>query len=226
MIINVCVCVSSCDWRPFPTEPGLGRAGGRLNHRSSAGVRLASASTSVHSHPLITQTVPTHQLFTVTNVSALKHFSPHYRAELHLQKLLCIYFLTDVYSLMLVRVHVRARVLESSEHSGSQLRSSQQPSVAQLNPYTHTPHPLLQLCSWCQRDSCALQWAMFWVQEEGGRPRQQLPLSIYTISVIPASHLHLPWSDLDLCFTPFPLSPQPSLLSLSHFSFVPLATFN
>lgn len=141
MIINVCVCVSSCDWRPFPTEPGLGRAGGRLNHRSSAGVRLASASTSVHSHPLITQTVPTHQLFTVTNVSALKHFSPHYRAELHLQKLLCIYFLTDVYSLMLVRVHVRARVLESSEHSGSQLRSSQQPSVAQLNPYTHTPPP-------------------------------------------------------------------------------------
>lgn len=41
-----------------------------------------------------------------------------------------------------VCVHVHARVLESSEHSGSQLRSSQQPSVAQLNPLP-PPHPPL-----------------------------------------------------------------------------------
>lgn len=134
-------------------------------------------------------------------------------------------FLTDMWirscSCVCVCACICACVLPSSERSGCQLRPSQQPSVAQLNPRS-TPAPHLQLCSRRQRDSCAPQRAMFWVLEQEGRPRQQLPLSIYIISVIPASHLHLPRSDLGLCFTAFHLSS----LALSHFSLVPLATFS
>lgn len=60
---------------------------------------------------------------------------------------------------------------------------------------------------------------MFWVLEQEGRPRQQLPLSIYIISVIPQS-------DLDLCFTASHLSSTLSSLAVCPpFSLVPLATF-
>lgn len=71
-------------------------------------------------------------------------------------------------------------MLDSSEHSGSQLRSSKQPSVTQLNPFPPQPQPPPLFLS-CQRGSCALQWAMFWVAEQGARPAQQLPLCIYII---------------------------------------------
>lgn len=76
--------------------------------------------------------------------------------------------------------HAHAFMLDSSEHSGSQLRSSKQPSVTQLNPFPPHPQPPPLFLS-CQRGSCALQWAMFWVAEQGARPAQQLPLCIYII---------------------------------------------
>lgn len=49
---------------------------------------------------------------------------------------------TCIFAYACVRVRIHTRVLESSEHSGSQLRPSQQPSVAQLNP----PPPPPTLC--------------------------------------------------------------------------------
>lgn len=89
-------------------------------------------------------------------------------------------------------LHVHAFVLNSSEHSGSQLRSSKQPSVAQLNPFPSHPHPPPLFLA-RQKDSCALQRAMFWVVEQGARPAQQLRLCIYIISgyFIPSSPLTL-----------------------------------
>lgn len=59
---------------------------------------------------------------------------------------------------------------------------------------------------------------MFWVLEQGVRPRQQLPLSIYTVTVIPAPRLHLPWSDLDSVVVVVVVPP-------SLFVLAPLATF-
>lgn len=96
-------------------------------------------------------------------------------------------------------LHVHAFVLNSSEHSGSQLRSSKQPSVAQLNPFPSHPYPP-PLFLVRQKDSCALQRAMFWVVEQGARPAQQLRLCIYIISgyFIPSSPLTLVWSVLPL----------------------------
>lgn len=82
--------------------------------------------------------------------------------------------------MLVCALHVHAFVLNSSEHSGSQLRSSKQPSVAQLNPFPSHPHPP-PLFLVRQKDSCALQRAMFWVVEQGARPAQQLRLCIYII---------------------------------------------
>lgn len=197
----VCICVSSCNWRPFQTEPGPWRSGGRDNHRCSAGVSFCSHKCPITS---IDHTDgPAHQLFTLTSkVSALKHFSPPHRFLVTLVEATIYLFLTDMHICSCVCVfHVHAVCLTAV----STLAASCAPPSNPLSPSWTPSHPYPHLCSRCQRDSCALQRAMFWVLEQGGRPRQQLPLSIYTFSVIPASHLHLPWSDLDFCFTPSPL---------------------
>lgn len=68
------------------------------------------------------------------------------------------------------------------------LAASCAPPSNPLSPSWAPPH--LQLRSRCQRDSCAPQRAVFWVLEQGGRPRQQLPLCIYIISVIPSTVRH------------------------------------
>lgn len=139
----VCICVSSCNWRPFQTEPGPWRSGGRDNHRCSAGVSFCSHKCPITS---IDHTDgPAHQLFTLTSkVSALKHFSPPHRFLVTLVEATIYLFLTDMHicSCVCVCVPCSRCVLDSSEHSGSQLRSSQQPSVAQLNPLPSLPPPL------------------------------------------------------------------------------------
>lgn len=110
--------------------------------------------------------------------------------------------------MLVCALHVHAFVLNSSEHSGSQLCSSKQPSVAQLNPFPSHPHPPPLFLA-RQKDSCALQRAMFWVVEQGARPAQQLRLCIYISWLF---HLfHWLWSDLYSCFTPW--------LSSDHFEF-------
>lgn len=92
----VCVCVSSCNWRPFQTEPGPWRSGGRDNHRCSAGVSFCSHKCPITS---IDHTDgPAHQLFTLTSkVSALKHFSPPHRFLVALVEATIYLFLTDMH---------------------------------------------------------------------------------------------------------------------------------
>lgn len=207
----VCVCVSSCNWRPFQTEPGPWRSGGRDNHRCSAGVSICSHKCPITS---IDHTdSPAHQLFTLTSkVSALKHTA--HRFQLHWCRSYYLFIFNRHAYLLMCVLHVHAVCLTAV----STLAASCAPPSNPLSPSWTPSHPYPHLCSLCQRDSCALQRAMFWVLEQGGRPMQQLPLSIYTFSIIPASHLHLPWSDLDFCFTPSPLFSALSSVSVPLFT--------
>lgn len=114
---------------------------------------------------------------------------------------------------MCVCIYIHACVLEVSEHSGSQLRPSQQPSVTQLNlPSSSSPLPSKSARG--ARGTHVPQRTVFWVLNQGDGPRQQLPFSFYTIGVIPASCVLLLWSDVDLEV----LHPLSHLHTLAHFS--------
>lgn len=96
--------------------------------------------------------------------------------------------------------------------SVSTLAASCAPPSNPLSPSWTSPLPSKSARG--ARGTRVPQRTVFWVLNQGDGPRQQLPFSFYTIGVIPASCVLLPWSDVDLEV----LHPLSHLHSLAHFS--------
>lgn len=129
---RVCLC-SSCDWRPFQTEPGSQRSCGGDGHRRSAGV------SSCFHMCLITNidhcNGPAHHLFNffffcITSCSVI---------SLHITDLLirfhkAIYFFNRCRHLLICVFHVLAVCSTSVSTLAGSCGPFEQPSVTQLNP--------------------------------------------------------------------------------------------
>ena len=211
-VSGVCLCVCPCeqlwlevflDWT-WACE-GWWRGQSSVQYWGKFGLCSHKCLFTTVPHP----DSPTHQLFTPTNVNLISNI---HRSCCFLSPL---FFKTCIFACVCVCVHVHARVLESSEHSGSQLRSSQQPSVAQLNPLPPPHPPLLTVPEglMCTAEGHVL----------GTRARRQAKAAAARLHFdhLCYSSLSSPstmvWSGLML---PSSLSSTLSSLSLSHFSLV------
>lgn len=142
--------------------------------------------------------------------------SPQYWADFYYQ-MLCIYFLTcmHAFSCVCVCVYLHSCLCARSQWA---LWQPAAPLPATLchpaEPPPSSSSPLPSKSARGARGTRVPQRTVFWVLNQGDGPRQQLPFSFYTIGVIPASCVLLPWSDVDLEV----LHPLSHLHTLAHFS--------